>query len=316
MREARPIALGLPVYNGENYLRQTLDSILSQTFSDFDLVISDNASTDLTAEICRDYAASDDRIRYVRQDRNIGAAANYDFVFHASENPYFKWCAHDDLLGPQFLETCIAELDSNPGAVGAIPADIRDIDAAGAIIRKHTIDLDPEGVGAGKRFEHYLMQGYIEPHCSPFFSLFRNDALKRSQLHGDYWASDRVLVCEMLLHGRIVSTAGSHFAFRRHAEQFSSNLQHGSEYWSAWLNPGSDLPIHLRDTPYIAALAKAILRSPAGFVEKQRAFLALMRFARIRRQGLINEFRWRLSVRVKSNAAGRFVWESAKKTFR
>lgn len=314
MKKNPRVAIGLPVFNGENYLAEALDSILSQSFSDFELLISDNASTDRTAEICQEYAARDDRIRYIRQDRNIGGPANYDFVFHATESPYFKWFAHDDLIGERFLETCVAELDANPDAIGAIPAEIRDIDPTGETTLVTTNDMDPGGASTAQRFRHYVMQGYHNPSFSPLFSLYRRSALAGSQLYGDYRASDRVLTCEMLLHGRIVSTEGSYLSIRRHPEQFTSNYHQGDDYWAAWLDPDSaKKDFYLRDTPYISALTKAAMRAPLGFRERVGVLKTVLNFAWQRRKNLLAETKWRLAINLKSNALGRAMWQTAKR---
>src|SRR5208282_399437 len=98
------VSIGLPVYNGEAYLRQVLDSVLAQTFSDFELIISDNASTDCTEAICREYAAADARIRYHRQARNRGATWNFRQVALLSSGQYFLWTSHDDLLAPTYID--------------------------------------------------------------------------------------------------------------------------------------------------------------------------------------------------------------------
>jgi len=106
-----PLTIGLPVYNGQNYVSESLDSLLAQTYTDFELIISDNASTDSTEEICRDYAARDSRIRYVRQPVNIGAAPNHNYLVQAAHGRLFKWAAHDDLFAPKLVERCIEALD-------------------------------------------------------------------------------------------------------------------------------------------------------------------------------------------------------------
>lgn len=111
MDVAPRVSIGLPVYNGQQYLRQALDSLLAQTFHTFEVIISDNASNDATPEICRDYAACDPRIRYVRHDVNRGAAWNFNYVFGLARGVYFKWHAHDDMLEPTFLEQCVTILD-------------------------------------------------------------------------------------------------------------------------------------------------------------------------------------------------------------
>src|SRR5262245_31427219 len=111
------VSLGLPVYNGEGFLRQALDSILAQTFEDFELIISDNSSTDSTPAICHDYKAADARIRYLRNESNRGVAWNHNRVFALSTGEYFKWCAADDLIAPEYLSACLGRLEAEPDAV-------------------------------------------------------------------------------------------------------------------------------------------------------------------------------------------------------
>src|SRR5207237_8128320 len=101
---------GLQVYTCDLYFPESLVSILGQTFEDFEVVISDNASTDATAEICRTYAAADARIQYSRNERNIGGARNYNRVFELSSASYFKWQSHDNVIGKRYLELCVARL--------------------------------------------------------------------------------------------------------------------------------------------------------------------------------------------------------------
>ena len=97
------LSVGLPVYNGETYIGQSIESLLGQSYEDFELIISDNASTDSTADICRHYGKQDPRIRYVRQPRNIGLSPNHNFVVQQARGEYFKWAAADDLCAPTFL---------------------------------------------------------------------------------------------------------------------------------------------------------------------------------------------------------------------
>ena len=111
------VSIGLPVYNGEAFLARALDSLLAQTFADFEIVVSDNASTDATAEICAAYAERDPRIRYHRHARNGGAAANYNFTVEMARGAYFKWMAHDDLVAPGFLQTCMDAFARAPESV-------------------------------------------------------------------------------------------------------------------------------------------------------------------------------------------------------
>src|SRR5207245_725070 len=107
----------MPVRNGEKYVRQAIESILAQTFSDWELVICDNASTDATEAICREYAARDPRVRYSRNAENLGPAGNHARCFELSRGRYFRWHAHDDLLHPQYLEKCVEVLDWDASVV-------------------------------------------------------------------------------------------------------------------------------------------------------------------------------------------------------
>lgn len=98
------LSVGVPVYNGESTVRNALDSLLAQTFTDFEIIISDNASTDSTPEICREYAAKDARIRYIRQPHNLGAAKNFDFLVREARGEFFMWAAHDDTRLPDHIK--------------------------------------------------------------------------------------------------------------------------------------------------------------------------------------------------------------------
>ena len=100
---APKISIGMPVYNGEKYIREALDSLLAQTFTDFELIISDNASTDNTEKICREYMSIDNRISYFRQKKNLGALVNFKFVLEHAKSNLFMWAAYDDLWAPNFL---------------------------------------------------------------------------------------------------------------------------------------------------------------------------------------------------------------------
>ena len=97
MSAAPRLSIGLPVYNGEKYITDSIEALLGQSYTDFELIISDNASTDSTGDICRRYEKEDSRVRYFRQPQNIGLAPNHNFVVHEARGELFKWAANDDL---------------------------------------------------------------------------------------------------------------------------------------------------------------------------------------------------------------------------
>lgn len=117
IRKTPRISIGMPVYNGEKYLVEAIQTLLDQTYEDFEFLISDNASTDSTEAICRDFATKDKRIRYIRNPVNLGAAANHNRLIQQARGEFFKLASDDDKHSPEFLKRCISALDSDPAAV-------------------------------------------------------------------------------------------------------------------------------------------------------------------------------------------------------
>jgi glycosyltransferase involved in cell wall biosynthesis len=215
------VSIGLPVYNGARYLAEALQSILGQTFEDMELIISDNASTDATQDICEAFATRDPRVRYCRNARNLGAGPNYDRCFRLARGKYFKWAAHDDALAPDYLEKTVAALQASPDAVGCA-VGIIEIDATGREMRRYRNALP----GIGSRSAARRLGAVIRPghHCEDFFSLFRRDALAKSGLHGNFIGSDRVLLAELALLGPWVQLSDPIFLHREHELRYTRAL--------------------------------------------------------------------------------------------
>jgi glycosyltransferase involved in cell wall biosynthesis len=192
------VSIGLPVFNGEKYLTEALDSILAQTFEDFELVVSDNASTDATREIINAYASKDRRIRLHHNERNIGAAANYNRVYQLSNGRYFKWIAHDDLSAPEFLERCVEILNTFSDVVLCYPKTII-IDDCGRTVGKYEDRLDLREEQPFDRLAHLLATVNL---ANAVFGLIRSNALKKTRLIGPFVASDYVLLMELCLLGK------------------------------------------------------------------------------------------------------------------
>jgi glycosyltransferase involved in cell wall biosynthesis len=200
MSEKKPrVSIGLPLYNAERFLEQALNGILSQTFTDFELVISDNASTDRTQEICEAYAARDPRIRYHRNPHNIGVSRNFNRVFELSQGEYFKWCAHDDVPAPTFVEKCVAFLDEHPQYVLCYAKGIG-IDESGAEVRYSVYNLRADSPRLSERFHDLVM---IEYPIDMLFGVIRSSSLRRTPLLEHYPSSDRILLVRLALMGPV-----------------------------------------------------------------------------------------------------------------
>ncbi|NNC38837.1 MAG: glycosyltransferase family 2 protein [Hyphomonadaceae bacterium] len=217
MQDNQPIVtLGMPVYNGENFIREAIESILAQTFQDFELIITDNASTDATAAIVEEYVKADPRVQYVHNGKNIGAAANYNVSFNLARGKYMKWCAHDDRISPNFLEACVKHLESDPtlslafASTTGINTDGDLVDAEGHETPS-LMDPDPS-----KRFMDAIT---LAGTCFPIFGLFRMSMLKTSTLHRPYYGSDRGLIAEMAALGKYLRVDEATFYNREHMQR-------------------------------------------------------------------------------------------------
>jgi len=190
------LSIGLPVYNGEDFLAESLDSLLGQTYEDFELIISDNASTDETADICRGYAKQDSRIRYVRQPHNLGCAPNHNVLVQYARGELFKWVSHDDLYGRELIERAIEALDEYPQVVLANCWTAM-IDSSRTVTKAVRYTLDTESPRAPERFRSML----FEKGGDDDGGVIRMEMLRRIRPYDSYYHSDRTLVTEMALQG-------------------------------------------------------------------------------------------------------------------
>lgn len=208
------VTIGLPVFNGENFLSQAIASVLEQDYADFELIIRDNASTDGTAAICLEACKQDSRIRYLRSESNVGAAPNFNAIVGDARGQYFKWLAHDDLMAPTFLSRCVETLVQDPASVLACPR-VRFIDAAGEPLKDYISPFrsaDPDPV---VRFKETL-SGHP---CYEVFGLIRLDELRKTRLIGSYKHGDGVLLSHLALLGRFAEIPDYLFFSRRHQGQ-------------------------------------------------------------------------------------------------
>jgi glycosyltransferase involved in cell wall biosynthesis len=210
------VSIGLPVYNGENFLEAAIASLLAQTFTDFELIISDNASSDRTEEICRSYAAQDDRIRYYRNSENIGAAENFNRVVHLARGEYFKWAAHDDICAPTFLEFCVDVLEDDPSMV-LCSTEVGCIDWSGnSVPAKQDPPRPLRSWEVSDRFRAIVIQTFWSYEI---FGLIRLETLRQTQLQKSNYGTDRAILAELSLHGRFSQVPEVLFFRRFHLKQ-------------------------------------------------------------------------------------------------
>ena len=238
------VSIGLPVYNAENFLKEALDSILSQTFEDFELIISDNASIDKTEDICRKYATQDNRIKYYRNKQNIGAARNYNRVVDLSKGEYFKWANHDDLCAPEFLERCVAILEQSPSVILSYSRSIL-INEQGHFEANLLKNLDINSPKSHERFKRFRIlrnkkelgkKGLWSSIYMPIYGLIRKNCLEKTGLIGSYIASDLVLLDELALLGEFYEVP-EYLFFKRKHKQKSTTAHRAYDERIIWFDP-------------------------------------------------------------------------------
>lgn len=234
------VSVAIPAYNCAAYIAQSIESLLGQTYGDFELVISDNASTDATEDICRSYAAKDSRVRYVRRTENIGGPGNFRYVFSLCSGQYHKWSTADDYWHPSFLEEAMAVLERHDDVVLCYPRT-RLIDAAGQTLsdyddKLHLMDETPR-----VRFRRlYELIGL----CNAHLGLLRRDAMLKTKLIAAHKASDVDFLGEMALLGKFYLLPDIRF-YRRFHEQSSSWARKSDDHQRRYYDPSAKASVTL-----------------------------------------------------------------------
>ena len=270
MGDLKPrVSIGLPVYNGAEFLDQAIESILTQSFTDFELIISDNASTDATSEIGRAYAARDPRVRFYRNATNLGASRNFNRAFELSRGDLFRWAAADDLLAPTCLEHCVEALEEDPSIVLS-HTDVRIIDAGGTVkLEFQYPDGHAGSESPARRFRDVMR---LDRWCAELFGLVRADVLRTTRLMDRYIASDRILRAEMALRGRYRIVGEPLFINRDHPGRSVRALpaHHLRGEWFDPANRGKRVLPHWR---VFGEYFRCIREAPIPASERRRAYV-------------------------------------------
>ena len=280
------VSIGFPVYNGERYVAEALDAILSQDFLDFELLICDNASTDATSDICMQFREMDSRIRYHRNDANLGAAPNFNLSFEMASGEFFKWSSHDDLLKPKFLSACVAALDADRDAVLAYPKAVQ-IDESGRSLGQYSGNFRGTlSDSTSKRFWTLIQDGH---NCFPVFGLVRREALAKTRLIGAYVGSDRVLLAQLGLIGRFVEISDELFIHREHSARSTRSipLRQRAQWFDTRLSSKRVMPYWR----FLKEYSLSVWRADLPIRDKFDCAVEILRWAKYYRKRLIKDLR-------------------------
>ena len=264
------LSVGLPVYNSSAYVAESIEAVLGQTFEDFELIISDNASTDDTGEVCQRYVKQDSRVRYFRQPKNVGLAPNHNFCVQQSNGELFKWAAGDDLYARDLLEKCVAALDDNPKVVLAHSWTAM-IDGNGNFYQANSYPLRTSAARAPERFRSMLNDSGGDDDGG----VMRKEILLRTAMKESYHHADRTIIAELALHGPFYQVPEWLYFRRDHpdrAERAHPSLRARCANMdprraNRWLNPAPRLL-----GEYVWAYVRMIQRAPLTAAERRECY--------------------------------------------
>jgi glycosyltransferase involved in cell wall biosynthesis len=270
------VSIGLPVYNGERFLERAVNSVVEQTHRNWELLISDNGSSDRTADIAREFAERDPRVRFRAFDENQGAVANFEVVFRETTGPFFMWLAFDDWVAPTYLETCLGHLAGSPQSVLAFAA-MNVVDDTSEPFRYRFEPIDGSDSAKARRRFHSMLWGLQDP-TSAVFGLARREALEKTGLIRNSNEPDRILLGELSLLGRIHQDPERlfyHYAPKGHTNR---------DNW-AWLNPRNRKGRRFATFRIVGHQCRAVWRGPHSLLDKLAMTLDLIAASVVKRVG-------------------------------
>lgn len=272
--KAPRVSIGMPVYNGERFVRQAIESLLEQTFRDFELIVSDNGSTDATSEICATYAAADPRVRYIRHEKNRGALFNWNHVVEQARGEYFKWASANDTSAPQLVERCVKCLDAEPDVVIAY-GRTEYIDDDGASLGEYRHDVQVLDRRPSVRFERLCRE--LRANNAMSSGLIRLEILRKTGTGRSYPGSDMALMAELALYGGYQRLPEVLF-HRRMGEASATKFRSAAEL-KTFLNPDDKKTDKAVYWPMHWDYFGSVMRAPLALRERLATFRYIARSA-------------------------------------
>lgn len=279
------ITVGLPVYNGQKYLEAAIESHLAQSFGDFELVISDNGSTDATGEICGRYAQLDARVKYLKSPINRGILWNHRRVLEPVDpsTPYFRWAGADDILEPGLLAAMVEVLDTRPEIEAVMPAT-KNIDEEGTVIRTMERSLNLESPDVFERARQILLANYQHVIA---YGLLRAPSLRRMRTGPHYIGWDPVFIWELALRGQVFQLVEP--ALLRRFHRGSISRVKTVKEMRKWVEPGTSAGMNFPHWAWAYERTRSLLATPMNLGEKLRITMFLMRTTLWQRQQLARD---------------------------
>ena len=279
------LTVGMPAYNGEKFIADAIRCVLEQTYEDLVLVISDNASTDRTEEICRQFAAKDARVDYCRHEENLGATANYNFVAQRASTELFKWHSCNDLLSRNMLESCVQRLDRDPN-IALVYAQTWLFENSVDDAQRYGEDPQADQDDALQRFIHVIDHMALNNIMN---GVMRLDALKRTAMLREFYFADRTMMAELALRGKVIEDSTSRF-YRRMDED-SATQKKSEEEVLKHFDPSWKRPLPFTNWRVYGSFLQGLWRSEIGLGSASSWSLKIARRAWWDKQGLATDIK-------------------------
>jgi glycosyltransferase involved in cell wall biosynthesis len=267
------VSIGMPAYNAVRHIEAAIESVLQQTFTDFELIIQDNASTDETVAICQSIADKDPRVRVIRNPINFGVNPNYRLVAQNSRGEYFKWHSANDLIDQDFISRCVELLDTRRDVVLTFGRTIlfQADKEAGAPYEDNLNIQDEDPVS---RFRRSIAELRLN---NPINGLMRRAVLMRTSVHADFHSSDNVVLSELALAGKLVLLPETRF-YRRMDMHSATRMQSTAMVRRAHY-PTDRLGSFFQSWQLQSGYFRAVTRSGLPLGQRLRAWRYVMREA-------------------------------------
>lgn len=272
--DRRPtLSIGMPVRNGAKYLGHTLASLRAAELDDVEILISDNGSTDETADIVQSASTQDPRLRYVRQPEDIGPAANFNYVFRHTTGKFFSWLAYDDLFAPTFYREMVGMLANRPDAAAAM-CRVRLIDSSGSLLDHSDELVDGDHPDSIERFIRYA--GFAH-WCQFCYAVARRSAMEKTRLLGTFWSGDRLYCAELALAGPLLRHPETLYFVRQHTDRMTRrHSRRDRAAVSAYLTPRGSRAVTLHYSMQLWESLERAALSPEDKARGRRALRAWM----------------------------------------
>ena len=282
------VSIGLPVFNGEMYIRSALDSLLGQRYRNIEIIVCDNASTDATGDILNEYMEKDDRIKYYRHSENLGAAKNYNVSFEKSNGKYFKWAAHDDVLDVQYIERCVHELEKDDNVVLVHPRTSQ-IDGNGDFTGHDYVKSADVIAESSFGYPQYKRLIRDKGSWTRIFGLIRSDALRNSPLIANYVGSDLTLLGELGLKGKVRDIDDVLFWRREHGNTSTTGNYKPRRKRHVWFDSSSKQKLSLPEWRLNAEMLLSVNRQNISINRKLKCFYAVVGRMWLKRRLLVQD---------------------------